>query len=221
MKEVTVGVYHQGCWGSGSAEKFPGSIATIRGPLIINRTPEGLAEINNTFDVKFSDNKERDDYLRYIRGHPLIRNIYALHKTNARAILSFKWKGTSSYASVMESEISYTGPIVQENGFEKHTVLAKNPNALKKLLGGLDIIGEAKVFKVSKIQNTENPHSLTEKQAKALRVARAMGYYSWPRKVGLEEMARASDCSRRAFQENLRKAEAKVIPNMLNKDFGI
>ena len=121
----------------------------------------------------------------------------------------------------MESEISYTGPIVQENGFEKHTVLAKNPVALKKLLGELEIIGEAKVFKVSKVNNSDNPYALTEKQARSLRIARAMGYYSWPRKVGLEEMAKAAETSRRAFQENLRKAEAKVIPGMLNKDLGI
>lgn len=58
---------------------------------------------------------------------------------------------------------------------------------------------------------------LTQKQLDALHTALNNNYYSWPRKVTLEDMANRSNTTRRAFQENLRKAEAKLLPLIVRK----
>lgn len=58
---------------------------------------------------------------------------------------------------------------------------------------------------------------ITQKQFEALHTALKHEYYSWPRKVTLEGMAQKSETTRRAFQENLRKAEAKIFPHIVRK----
>ncbi|MAG18405.1 MAG: hypothetical protein CL944_02945 [Candidatus Diapherotrites archaeon] len=222
MKEVTIGVYHQDCWGSGSAEKFENSVAVEKGPIIVTKAPNGESRVDCTMDVRFADNKERDSYLKYTKEHPLIKKSNVIYKTDARAIVAVGWEGSTSYGSVMNKDCVYTAPITQEKGgYETHTILTKKPKDLKNILNELESLGEVKIMKIKNNIETDNPYSLTNKQAQALRVARASGYYSWPRNIGLQELAESVGMSRRGFQENLRKAEAKVFPEFLNKEIGL
>jgi len=68
-----------------------------------------------------------------------------------------------------------------------------------------------------KYEDISNEVRVTRKQFEALHTALKHEYYSWPRKVTLEDMAQRSDTTRRAFQENLRKAEAKILPHIVRK----
>jgi len=222
MKEVTIGVYHHGCWGSGSAEKFEDSVAVEKGPVIVTKAPNGESRVDCTMDVRFADNKQRDGYIKYTKEHPLIKKTKVIYKTDSRAIVAVSWEGSTSYGSVMDKDCVYTAPITQEKGgYETHTILTQKPKDLKNILSELEILGETKIMKIKNNIETDNPYSLTEKQAQALRVARALGYYTWPRKVGLQELSESIGVSRRAFQENLRKAEAKVFPDFLNREIGL
>ncbi len=67
------------------------------------------------------------------------------------------------------------------------------------------------------------PHimpKVTEKQKEALRLAIKSGYYSFPRKMYLEQLAKTMKVSRITFQEHLRKAESKLLPGIFGESFG-
>jgi len=49
-------------------------------------------------------------------------------------------------------------------------------------------------------------------QKKALELAYAHGYYSYPRKISLEKLAKIAKVGVSTFQEHLRKAELKLLP---------
>jgi len=68
-----------------------------------------------------------------------------------------------------------------------------------------------------KYENISKDVRITQKQFEALHTALKHEYYSWPRKVTLEDMAQRASTTRRAFQENLRKAEAKIFPHIVKK----
>ena len=53
---------------------------------------------------------------------------------------------------------------------------------------------------------------LTEKQKKALSSAIKNGYYGYPRKATLKQLAKDVGVSLSTFQFHLAKAEAKVMP---------
>ena len=58
---------------------------------------------------------------------------------------------------------------------------------------------------------------LAPKQEKAIKLAYKYGYYSYPREITLDELAKISKVSKQTFRENLRKAEAKLIPKLVSR----
>lgn len=53
---------------------------------------------------------------------------------------------------------------------------------------------------------------LSKSQKNALELAYKQGYYSYPRKIKLEQLAKLSKLGTSTFQEHLRKAELKLLP---------
>lgn len=56
---------------------------------------------------------------------------------------------------------------------------------------------------------------LTDPQKRALNLAIIRGYYNYPRKVELKQLADETKCSLSTFREHLRRAEKKVMPDLL------
>jgi len=57
--------------------------------------------------------------------------------------------------------------------------------------------------------------NITKKQKEALRLAVENGYYNYPKKVELKELAKLMNISYSTYQAHLKKAEGKLIPSML------
>ena len=58
---------------------------------------------------------------------------------------------------------------------------------------------------------------LTEKQKHSIELAIKEGYYSTPRRVDLRKLAKISKISLATYEEHLRKAEEKLIPQLLSR----
>lgn len=82
----------------------------------------------------------------------------------------------------------------------------------KKHLGAK--IVKLKQEKITNISVTSIHPNLTKKQKKAFEIAINNGYYEHPRKIHLEMLAKIMKVSYATYQEHLRKAEAKMIPNV-------
>ena len=59
--------------------------------------------------------------------------------------------------------------------------------------------------------------NLTDKQRQAMQLAVAHGYYSYPRKITLEKLAKIMGISFSTYQAHLAKAESYFIPEMVGK----
>jgi len=75
-------------------------------------------------------------------------------------------------------------------------------------------------FKEEKLDNisiTKALPSLTKKQKKALEIAINGGYYEYPKKIKMEQLANRMGISYSTFQAHLKKAEGKIIPEIFRK----
>jgi predicted DNA binding protein len=68
---------------------------------------------------------------------------------------------------------------------------------------------------ISNIQITTPSPNLTDKQKKAFKLAVDRGYYGYPRKVNIIQLAKEFGCSHSTFQFHLRNAEKKLMPNLI------
>ncbi len=58
---------------------------------------------------------------------------------------------------------------------------------------------------------------LSPAQEKAIMIAYQWGYYEYPRRIDLRELAKIAKVSLSTYQENLRRAEAKMLPMLIER----
>ena len=90
-------------------------------------------------------------------------------------------------------------------------------NFIKELKGHMDV---CKIIKLenSKLTDVYFPNTmpkLSKHQKIALELAYLNGYYSYPRKIHLNELAKIAKIGISTFQEHLRKAELKLLPAII------
>ena len=79
---------------------------------------------------------------------------------------------------------------------------------------------EILIFRQEKINNisfTKILPELTDNQKKAMQIAINSGYYDYPKKITLPELAKKMKISYSTFQAHLKKAEGKIFPFVLKK----
>ncbi|KKP27065.1 MAG: Bacterio-opsin activator HTH domain protein [Parcubacteria group bacterium GW2011_GWA2_31_28] len=79
---------------------------------------------------------------------------------------------------------------------------------------------EILVFRQEKIKNIEFTKifpELTDNQKKAMQIAINSGYYDYPKKITLPELAEKMQISYSTFQAHLKKAEGRIFPSVLKE----
>lgn len=114
-----------------------------------------------------------------------------------------------------------TKPVhVAVDGLEYWEIACLDRNELNKIIntatkhyhGELFSVKQEKLKSVSSLEITP---VLTEKQFEAIKIAYKEGYYRYPRKLTIPQLAKSVKRSYSTFQENLRKAENKLIDYFL------
>jgi len=109
---------------------------------------------------------------------------------------------------------------VASDGWEYWEIASLNRKELNKIIQAATRYYHGELFSIKKetlrsVTSLELTPLLTEKQLEALRIAYKAGYYKYPRKLTLQRLAKTIKRSYSTFQENLRKAENKIIDYFL------
>ena len=216
VKAATIGFYHQDCQTSKSTEKFPHvRLDEVSKVIYLDKKP-GKIDYLLMWNVSADKPSEVDEYLTYIKRHNDTKRLTVLEKSGNQALILLNaYMPSSSYEKVLGSGVVPSAPVVAKEGYETYNIVAPDPKSIRKLAHELDAIGDVKIMRVGDYRSEVTGPSLTDKQKDALAVALMNGYYSWPRNVGLEDLARSAKISRRSMQERLRRAEAKLFPNLV------
>lgn len=118
-------------------------------------------------------------------------------------------------------------PSVAEGGWEKYRVFSWDKANLSQLVS--DIRANGGVVKLESVRTLGLPsftqdmlvpvenvlNGLTHKQVEALVTALEKGYFDSPARISADELARALGLSRSTLSEHLRKAEGRLLLNVL------
>ena len=125
-------------------------------------------------------------------------------------------EGNDTITTYFDRSLFLLKPVFFKEGYEYWEVGCFERKPLITFFEKIKAVAEVKMLKIGK----EKPqamfyHSvpmLTLKQYEALFCAIQEGYYRYPREKSVEEMAMIMKVPRSTFQEHLRKAESKVMP---------
>lgn len=126
----------------------------------------------------------------------------------------------SVYKAFYNPEMVLSKPgFVDSDGWEYFEFVSWNRKAITKAINAVEKNYNGKLLRLEKTTNYElyMPKilpKLSNKQKEALSIAVKEGYYGFPRKKELNDLAKISKLSFSTFREHLRKAENKIIPLM-------
>jgi len=216
LKEATIAVYHQDCYCSESTERFPGVSLRQESPVVYITRKSGRLTYQVLWAATSESKSELDFFFSYLKGHPLTKKLILLNRTPTSAFFFHRTiSQSSSYESVLRNDVVYSSPIRVENGLEVHDIISMDPKNMQNTLRELESIGEMKILRLGDYKPKRSRYGLTQKQKKAITMALDNGYYNWPKKINLDELAAMEKISRRSLQERLRRAESKIFPKSI------
>jgi predicted DNA binding protein len=110
---------------------------------------------------------------------------------------------------IIHHKLTIIFPVTIHNGYATIEIFANESQV--KLFE--KVFGKIKILKISdEINKKEN---LTLKQKEILETAYMLGFFSYPRKISLTELAKHLKISKATLSENLRVAENKIVSNFL------
>ena len=140
--------------------------------------------------------------------------IHAVHPITRDTLTELSIFYDPEYIIVKPVHLSIDGWEYWEIACLDRNKLNKIINAAKKYYhGALFSIKEEKLKSITSLSIAPD---LTDKQKEALQLALKEGYYNYPRKLTLPELAKIINKSYSTFQEHLRKAESKIINYFFN-----
>jgi predicted DNA binding protein len=126
-------------------------------------------------------------------------------------------------AAVYNKDIIHLAPTqIDEDGKETLTIGCFSKKPLSKAINSLEknfktTLHYIQEKRISNISIVKEAPELTDKQNQALAIAIKNGYYNYPRKTSIEQLARISNLSFSTFHAHLRKAESKLLPFYFSK----
>lgn len=139
-------------------------------------------------------------------------------KGNFILTLEKKPRWMAAYSPLWDKRIVQTKPVIQKaDGTELWEMASWDKEPLMQILERLpkEFKINLKSIKQEKLNELFLPHimpKITDKQKQVIELAVKEGYYEFPRKIGLEGLAKKLKLSKPTVQQHLRAAEKKVVP---------
>lgn len=218
FKLAEIAVFHQDCFASESTNKFPEIKLEQISNINVLGTKKNRVEYQLFWKVKGPTRTALDNYFSYLKKVPVVKKVEVMNQGTAESLALIRVNAfSSSHDGLLKKGAIYSRPVDVVEGYEIHPLVLTNPRNLKRMLQELEELGEVKLLKIRKLKPEISSEQLTEKQFSALKLALAQGYYDWPKKATLDELAETSSIPRRTFQERLRKAESKLFPQLIKE----
>jgi len=179
----------------------------------INLLGEGIVSGSKENKKKFIKELKKDKRIKIIEQYKDFIFIHAQHPISREIKAEIEIFYNPQYIRIKPVKISKDGWEYWEVGCLNRNELNKIINvAIKHYNGKLFYIRQEKIKNISHLEFTLD---LTNKQMQAIKIAFNKGYYNYPRKSTIPELAKSIKKSYSTFQENLRKAENKIISYLL------
>ncbi len=158
---------------------------------------------------------------RFVRDLSRDKNVIKIERKGAMFFLLEK--AEEKAVQFYTQKIIFVKPVLIDiNGYEHWEVASWKREEVEKFIKNIERAienFELKKFVQIKIDNVFFPKlmpDLTEKQRRAIELAIQNGYYKNPRLIDLRKLAKMMKISLSTYNQHLRTAEEKLIPNLLS-----
>lgn len=162
---------------------------------------------------RFIEQIQKDKRVQSIQQYHDFILVHAQHPSSRETKFSIKIFYNPQFIKIKPVRLA-------TDGWEYWEIASLDREELNKLVQAATKFYHGKIISLKKeniqsIASLEFAPKFTEKQLEALKTAYKEGYYKYPRKLTIPQLANLTKKSYSTFQENLRKAENKLIEYFL------
>jgi len=208
MMEAVISLKIPQNWMSEIPEKHPVTIKVIDRVPYSDKGVKDLVEIAGPQDIM-------EEVLSDIRKNPTVSKLETTVTERGKLIGAVTTSRCEICRILTDSDVFLISAETRDNGKVDWTLVLSDKSVLKDIFDHLKNKNvEAELVKLTKIDDKE---SLTERQDKITKVAFERGYFDYPKRISLRELARMFEVSPSTLSEILRKGQRKIVLDYFKK----
>ncbi len=202
MKEATLIVEPPHTWIKKVVTKYP---ATVR--LLDCRAVAGSSGVHELFEVSLPPEKIKA-FVNELRKDPYVYQVDAIETKKGMIMGSLKTHKCTACRSFATSGCFLVSAKSTPEGLVEWKVLSSG-DGLKRLIDNLEK-GGVKV-KIHSVVDLKDESALTERQEEILQIALEKGYFDYPKKIDISDLANLLGISKPTLSEILRRGQKKIL----------
>ncbi|WP_236993951.1 helix-turn-helix domain-containing protein [Methanomassiliicoccus luminyensis] len=188
-------------WITDVVEQFPSVIKVIDSKTSSNG-------VRDLVQIEVENEDDLPKVIEQVRNNPNIFNVDISAIDRGKALAVFSTNQCMVCRLLAGTECFLTGSTTR-NGRMSWTMLVTEKKALQDLIANLEKLQAGpKLVKLTEIAGTDE---LTQRQEQITRMAYERGYFDFPRKVALRDLAKAFGISTSTLSEILRKGQRRIM----------
>ena len=202
MLEAVISITPPHSWIRRIVSEFP---AVIR--VLDCRSLSDTAGVQELFEITSAPDLS-EKIVDYLRQDSYVYDIDVVKADRGRVIGSLKTRKCTACKTFAEADCFLISALSKPDGRLEWAVLG-NDSMVKSLMKGLEsqnVTGE--VVRISKL---EGERELTSRQENILQIALEKGYFEFPKKITLRQLAKALDISPATLTEILRRGQRRIL----------
>jgi predicted DNA binding protein len=208
MMEAVISLKIPKNWMSEIPEKHPVSIKVIERVPYSDRGVKDLVEISGPQDIM-------EEVLSDIRKNPLVSKLDTTVTEKGKVIGAVTTSRCDICRILTDSDVFLISAETKSGGKVEWTLVLSEKDVLKGILDHLK--SKSVVAELIKLTKIDDKESLTERQDKITHVAFERGYFDYPKRISLRELARMFEVSPSTLSEILRKGQRKIVLDYFKK----
>jgi len=202
MIESVISLEPPGAWISSIIAKFGIEIK------ILNTLPHGKAGVQDLIEMKLN-NADIDEVRKFLKKQDGIELVELEAVESDRAIGVVKSAECFGCRELLSTECFMVSASSKGDGRLEYTIISSRNQCLRQLMAKLEAANASpKLVKMKKLTKEE---MLTDNQEKIVKMAYQRGYYDFPKRIGVKDLAQIFSISPATLSEILRRGQKKII----------
>lgn len=202
MLEAVLSVALPDCWITTLAPRHGIEIRVIDRKLI---KPDRMKDL---FEAQVPKEKV-EQLVEDIRRHPAVRNVEVVSTERGKLVGITSAVNCGGCSALARSECFVAGAVCRKGPAFEWNLIFRNREALGRLVARLQRRGYT--VRLLRLTEVREAAPLTRRQEEILAKAFELGYFEYPKKIRLEQLAGRLGVSKSTVSQVLRKAQTKVV----------
>lgn len=175
---------------------------------VVEQKPAGETTLQSLVEIDPGD-ADPNGLLATLRANPFIHSVEAIVPPKGKILATLLVDNCHACHTLANSECFLTDATATERGGLEWRLLAPKRSSVESVVSSLK--GRGIAVELVAIKSVKGSGTLTDRQARVLSLAYELGYFEFPKKINLSDLARKLGVSKSSLSETLRTAEEKIL----------